>query len=112
MKRLPKSNFSQITTLEGLSEDEVIIFSKCNLKRFFKVTLWDKSHLCAYCNKEINSIDSASLDHIVPRKYGGHLRLANLQLMHSKCNGIKSDQMPSVSSDFLRLATTQLKRFT
>jgi 5-methylcytosine-specific restriction endonuclease McrA len=88
------SYYSHITTLVGLSLQEQINFSYNNVHHFFRVTLYDKSHLCAKCNLEIVGIKHATLDHIVPRSKGGRTRLSNLQLMHPKCNSRKSDEMP------------------
>lgn len=95
----PKGYFAGITTLHGMSHQEQIDFSWNDLRRFFKVTLWDKSHLCTFedCpikGREIATFDEATLDHIVPKSRGGHTRLANLQLMHSKCNSRKTNRMP------------------
>lgn len=95
----PKGYFADITTLHGMSHQDQIDFSWNDLRRFFKVTLWDKSHLCASedCpvkGRIIDAFELATLDHIVPKSRGGHTRLANLQLMHNKCNSRKTNKMP------------------
>lgn len=93
-RKRSKSEFKDIVTLIGMKRQDQIDFSWNAPKWFFRVTLWDDSHVCVSCLKEIETIDKASLDHIVPRSRGGRTRLANLQLMHSKCNVEKSDNMP------------------
>lgn len=92
----PTADFKNISTLVGMSAQDRIDFSWNEPKRFFKVTLYDKSKLCAWCLKPIDSVFKATLDHIVPRSRGGRTRLVNLQLMHSKCNSAgKKSQMPT-----------------
>lgn len=96
-RKRPKSDFKDITTLLGMNQQDQIDFSWNNPKQFFRVTLYDRSHNCAWCKKPINSLDKASLDHIVPRSRGGRTRLANLQLMHPKCNNSrKRNEMPEI----------------
>jgi 5-methylcytosine-specific restriction endonuclease McrA len=41
---------------------------------------------CAICKKPIGDIERATLDHIVPRAFGGRDRIENLQLAHFHCN--------------------------
>lgn len=91
---MSKANWKHVTTLRGMSIEEKRRFSLDNIKYFFKVSLWDKSHLCGICLKDIASIESATLDHILPRSLGGRTRLANLQLAHKRCNGNKSNNLP------------------
>lgn len=86
----PRSEFLHYRTLLGMSRQEQADFSWADLKRFFKVSLWDRSHKCAGCRKEIETFEEASLDHIIPRSKGGRTRLCNLQLMHMRCNSSKS----------------------
>ncbi len=95
-----RSEFFGIFTLKGMSEQDRCDFSYADLPRFFKVTLWDRDHLCKWeeCPFEgriIKTFEEATLDHIVPRSKGGRTRLLNLQLMHTFCNGQKSDKMPA-----------------
>lgn len=97
-----RSEFLQIRSLLGMSRQEQADFCWADMKRFFKVTLWDRGHTCAYekCpypDKLINSFDEATLDHIVPRSKGGRTRLANLQLMHARCNSKRSSKIIPVS---------------
>lgn len=48
---------------------------------------------CTYCDRELD-LDSASLDHLVPRSRGGKNWPANLVLSCKKCNEEKSDMTP------------------
>lgn len=89
----PRTDFLHYRTLLGMPRQEQADFSYADLKRFFKVQLWDSSHRCAGCGKEIDSFDDATLDHIIPRSKGGRTRLVNLQLMHPKCNSTKSSKI-------------------
>lgn len=98
-----KREFSGVTTLLGMSRQDQIDFAWHDMRRFFKVTLWDRSHRCRYekCphpDSEIKTFEQATLDHIVPRSRGGRTRLANLQLMHAKCNSDKKSTMPKYYS--------------
>jgi 5-methylcytosine-specific restriction endonuclease McrA len=76
--------------------------AKDRIKEHAKKTLWKKSHNCALCGKTIDSIDKATLDHIVPRSLGGHTRLKNLQLAHMKCNSEKGSNLPYFSTDMMK----------
>lgn len=89
----PRSEFLHYRTLLGMSRQEQADFCWADMRRFFKVSLWDRSHTCRGCGKEINTFDDASLDHIIPRSKGGRTRLANLQLMHKGCNSKKSSNI-------------------
>lgn len=98
----PRSEFLHYRTLLGMSRQEQCDFSYADLKRFFRVQLWDRSHRCHYekCpfpNQEILTFEESTLDHIVPRSKGGRTRLSNLQLMHATCNTKKSNKMPVIS---------------
>lgn len=97
-RKRPASEFKHITTLKGLNRQELRDFAWNDLKRFFRITLYDRSNLCAGCRKPINSLEDATLDHIVPRSRGGRTRLANLQLMHPRCNSQKRSKMPKTYS--------------
>lgn len=52
----------------------------------FKKRLWRRGHYCGICSEPIDSIDEATVDHIVPRARGGSNREDNLQLAHADCN--------------------------
>ena len=88
------SEFSHITTLEGLTLQEKVNFSFNNVHHFFRVYLYDRSHICAKCGREIETLKRATLDHVVPKSMGGRTRLSNLQLMHPSCNSRKGNEMP------------------
>lgn len=89
-----KQEFKHIETLKGMSLQDQADFCYADMKRFFKILLWDRSKICAGCLKSIRSLEKATLDHIVPKSKGGHTRLANVQLMHKHCNGSKTNKMP------------------
>lgn len=46
---------------------------------------------CKLCHKPIETIEEASIDHIVPRVWGGPNHYDNKQLTHAVCNNDKSD---------------------
>lgn len=92
----PRTEFLHYRTLLGMSRQEQADFSWADLKRFFKVSLWDRSHRCRGCGKEIEQFEDASLDHIIPRSKGGRTRLCNLQLMHKNCNSKKSNIITTI----------------
>lgn len=93
-----RQEFMHHRTLLGMSRQEQADFSYADLKRFFRVSLWDRSHKCMGCGKPIATFDEATLDHIIPRSKGGRTRLSNLQLMHAKCNSDKSSKITTVLS--------------
>lgn len=106
-----RAEFAHIRTLLGMSQQEQADFCWTDMKRFFKVTLWDRSHRCwwekcGYPDKTIASFEEATLDHIIPRSKGGRTRLANLQLMHAKCNSDRSSKPIIVSRWRYRKALT------
>lgn len=88
-----RSEFLEVRTLLGMSKQDQVDFSYADLRRYFKVKLWDKSHICVGCEKEIKTFDEASIDHIIPRSKGGRTRWANVQLMHRNCNSKKSSKI-------------------
>lgn len=92
----PRSEFVHYRTLLGMSRQEQADFCWADMRRYFKVTLWDRSRDCAACGKPIEAFDDASLDHIIPRSKGGRTRLVNVQLMHKRCNSKKSSQITTV----------------
>lgn len=93
-----RTEFLSVRTLLGMSRQDQADFSWVDLKRFFKVSLWDRSRKCAGCGKPIETFEEASLDHIIPRSKGGRTRLCNLQLMHMRCNSKKSSKIVNVLS--------------
>lgn len=42
--------------------------------------------VCALCGKPIESESELTVDHIIPRAFGGATTYDNLQLAHRKCN--------------------------
>lgn len=90
-----RTEFLEVRTLLGMSRQDQVDFSWHDLKRFYKVSLWDRSRTCAGCGKEIEKFQEASLDHIIPRSKGGRTRLCNLQLMHMRCNSKKASKIVS-----------------
>lgn len=51
-----------------------------------KRRLWRMGHYCGICREPMDSIDEASVDHVVPLARGGSNRFENLQLAHPDCN--------------------------
>lgn len=110
-----RSEFTHLRTLLGLSRQEQTDFSYADLRRYFRVKLWDKSHKCMYdkCpepNKLITEFEDATLDHIIPRSKGGRTRWANVQLMHRNCNSKKSSKIMTTMSRRRFLKATQPAR--
>lgn len=96
----PRREFFHLRSLRGLSRQEKCDFSYNDMNRYFRVMLWDKSHICRfdecpYPGKIIATFEESSLDHIVPRSLGGRTRLVNVQLMHQDCNRKKGAKMPT-----------------
>lgn len=102
-------SYRHIRTLKGLTQNEIIELSKHDTKYYFKVKLYDKSKMCAGCKKPIKLLEQASIDHIIPRDIGGCTRESNLQLMHRRCNGAKSNKLPYFSTDMMRAFTPMTK---
>jgi 5-methylcytosine-specific restriction endonuclease McrA len=58
--------------------------------------------ICAGCCEPVsaetplNKPLSASLDHVIPRRHGGHNLVGNLIVMHERCNSeVKGGRMPT-----------------
>lgn len=58
-----------------------------------KSFLWRNTHFCGICRNPIDSIDEATVDHIVPLARGGSNRFDNLQLAHERCNSEKGARL-------------------
>lgn len=57
--------------------------------------LFDAQHeLCYLCEKPLSVYD-CTIDHVLPRSKGGKNSLRNILLVHSKCNHIKGDRIPT-----------------
>lgn len=93
-KELPyrKADFRDVESLTGLSFDQQRAFSWHNTKKYIKCKLWDRSHICQLCGREILLFKTASLDHIIPRSAGGRTRERNLRLAHKKCNSARNSK--------------------
>ena len=53
-----------------------------------KSLLFSQSNICWICGAAM-VYNEATLDHIVPRAYGGNSALDNLTLAHGKCNNAR-----------------------
>lgn len=90
-KNRHRSEFLHIRSLLGMNVQDQVDFSYADIKRYFRVLLWDRDHICKwdkcpYPDRIIETFEESSLDHILPRSEGGRTRLSNLQLMHQDCN--------------------------
>lgn len=60
-----------------------------------KARLWAMQNgICNWCNKPLYSLETATMDHIIPKSHGGTLEAGNVQLLHFACNQEKGDQCP------------------
>lgn len=91
-KELPykKGDFKGIESLVGLTSDQIRAFSWHDTKAYFRCKLYDRSHNCGICGKEIELFRQVTLDHIVPRSAGGRTRERNLRIAHKKCNSARN----------------------
>jgi len=48
--------------------------------------------LCKSCLMKLKDDSFATIDHIIPKQYGGSSDLSNLQLMCRRCNQVKGMQ--------------------
>jgi hypothetical protein len=55
--------------------------------------LFETDPTCAICNQQIQLIDDAEVDHILPYSKGGSTDISNAQLAHRYCNRKKSDSI-------------------
>jgi hypothetical protein len=51
-----------------------------------KQRLYDEDATCKLCNQQIQTIDDAEVDHIIPFSQGGRTEIENAQLAHRYCN--------------------------
>lgn len=64
--------------------------------------------LCAYCGKGLD-YESATLDHYIPRAYGGPNAQHNLRLCCSPCNQSKGSVLPDeVAAEWKKYALPPL----
>lgn len=75
---------------------------KNRVKEHAKRVRWGESHNCWLCGKPIDSIEQATIDHVVPRSLGGRTRLMNIRLAHEKCNTKRQSKMIYFSTDMMK----------
>lgn len=62
--------------------------------------LFDKDPTCGICLLPIPHFENSTLDHIIPKHYGGATSIYNLRLAHKRCNHDRGHQnVPYYSSD-------------
>ena len=67
----------------------LIELSPQNARRKFRQSIFESwEWKCAYCDKDLD-IDSATIDHILPKFKGGHNVKSNMLCSCSKCNRSK-----------------------
>lgn len=55
--------------------------------------IWESAKgICYLCNNPV-SLQSFTIDHVVPKSKGGKSNLGNLKPTHSKCNGLKGNKI-------------------
>lgn len=113
-KDLPysKRDFKEVTSLVGLSFDQIRAFSWHNTSRYLKCKKWDISKLCGICGTEIPQFYNATLDHIVPRSAGGHTREHNIRLAHRRCNNNRSSTPEKYTKKVLEAASVPMTKNT
>jgi 5-methylcytosine-specific restriction endonuclease McrA len=60
---------------------------KCSVRRhksryIVKKQLFEKDSTCKLCQQQIQTIDDAEVDHIIPYSEGGKTEISNAQLTH------------------------------
>ena len=67
----------------------LVVISSKNARREFRYYIFDSwNWQCAYCGEHL-TIDTATLDHIIPKFKGGHSVKSNLCCCCSHCNSEK-----------------------
>jgi 5-methylcytosine-specific restriction endonuclease McrA len=70
------------------------LFAQLDLKHALRrEALRDCGHRCAYCASPLR-LDTATLDHVMPRSHGGANEPGNLVVACAPCNRLKGDQLP------------------
>ena len=72
--------------------DRRVKFSRCNVYR-------RDDYTCQYCGRRMRTL---TLDHVVPRRYGGPHTWTNLVAACSPCNRRKGGKMPAEAEMVLR----------
>lgn len=76
-----------------------------------KVRLWEiQAGLCNWCGKPLDSLRTATFDHIIPKSHGGTLEVGNVQLLHLECNQEKGDRCPGCPRCELRQLMEERKK--
>ena len=71
----------------------LIELSTKNARRKFRQSIFESwEWKCAYCDKDLD-IDSATIDHILPKFKGGHNVKSNMLCSCSKCNRSKGSSL-------------------
>ena len=71
----------------------LIELSPRNARRKFRQSIFESwEWKCAYCEKDLD-IDSATIDHILPKFKGGHNVKSNMLCSCSKCNRSKGSSL-------------------
>jgi hypothetical protein len=76
------------------------MYERCGAKAF-KIHALDDNPRCHYCNMLLTS-DTATVDHVIPRKLGGSSVWSNLVLSCGKCNVEKGHSISDYDKAFLR----------
>lgn len=66
-------------------------------QRPHKERLWKRGHTCYWCEQEIDHIDEATVDHVIPLGRGGIDNMNNKVLSCLPCNRDRGHEMPEVS---------------
>ena len=65
--------------------------SSRTFKFSIKQNLFNSNNICGICRQQINHLDDAEVDHIIPYSKGGQTVIENAQISHRYCNRRKSD---------------------
>lgn len=78
-------------------------------KRLLKKELWDYSQKCFICEKQLPSLQLATLEHVVPLSKDGADDITNIRLVHLKCNHEKDDSLDNYLLNKLSQTNEELK---
>lgn len=82
---------------------------RINLKKQ-KALLWEQSHVCFSCGKEIETFDQATVEHKIPLSRGGSNRLSNLALSHGNCNQVRGNDISVEMSPNERILLNRVQK--